>query len=102
MLLSVEKPIPNEHTAADDFFIYSKFWQLPEAAGREKHCKEWSAWFSVREPQDRQYMLRVHHGQFMPWNPKSDSHSMEVQMPGRDTWFHSIHFAWQPQISYLL
>lgn len=46
---------------------------LAKAVGREKHCKEWSAWCSVREPQDCWDMLHAlepqkwqpHHGKYL-------------------------------------
>lgn len=35
--------------------------------GREKHCKEWNAWCSVREPQDR--WDKLHASKTQKWQP---------------------------------
>lgn len=89
----MEKPVSDEHIAADDFFIYSKFCYL----------KQWE-----RRNTARSEMLdvvseshRITETSFMPQNPKSDSHTMEDIWKGH-CWFCPICFAWQPQISHRL
>lgn len=84
------KGCSDEHTAADDFFTL-KFYYLKQWEGRNTASSE------VLDAVSESH--RIAGTCFMPWNPKSDSHTMEHSWKGH---FGPICFAWQPQISHQL